>query len=79
MTKQDFTDLLEGGWDFAIEKIEKMFKRGDINLLCTIYWCAYQSTDFKATSDPDYGLCFAIRQFAIDQIYKMLEDDPVCP
>lgn len=74
MTKQDFVDMCGHGWDFAIEKLEKQFKRGDINLLCCIYWTAYQSTDFKISSDPDYGLCFTIRQFAIDQIYKMLEE-----
>lgn len=74
MTKQDFVDACEIGWDFAIEQTEKAFKHADIKLLCTIYWSGYQSTDFAETSDPDEGLCFAIRQFAIDQIYKILED-----
>lgn len=74
MTKQDFADMCEIGWDFAIDEVKYYVHHPDIQRLCIIYGMAYNTIDYRELADPDAGLCFAIRQFAIDQIYKMLED-----
>lgn len=74
MTKQDFADLCEIGWDFAIDEVKYYVQHPDIQRLCIIYRMGYDTTEYRELADPDYGLCFAIRQFAISKIYEILEE-----
>ena len=77
MTKTEFINNLEDGWDSAIDDLsfEAMCDEDkNIEALCEVYKTAYRTNDYKKTSDPDNGLCYTIRKFAIDKIIETLED-----
>lgn len=74
MSAKDFENALESGWDFAIEQLEQRTADTDLILLCKIYHYGYGTMGYINTSDCDDGLCFSIRQFAVEQICKLLED-----
>ena len=77
MTKTEFINKLETeGWDSAVGGL--LFQAvcdGDKNIetLCEIYQKAYHTDDYQKTNDPDNGLCYKIREFAIDRIIENLE------
>lgn len=65
----------EQGWDKAIELIDNNPENSDNLLaLATVYWNGYLTEDYRATFDPDNGLCYNIREFAIQQIVKILKE-----
>lgn len=77
MTKTEFINNLEDGWDSAIDDLsfEAMCDEDkNIEALCEVYKTAYRTNDYQKTSDPDNGLCYTIRKFAIDKIIETLED-----
>lgn len=77
MTKTEFVNNLEDGWDSAIDDLsfEAMCDENkNIEALCEVYKTAYRTNDYQKTSDPDNGLCYTIRKFAIDKIIETLED-----
>lgn len=65
---------LEIGWDYAITELQYQAEN-DISLLCNIYCQGYHTTEYKDTADPDSGLCYEIRQFAIQKILEVLKND----
>lgn len=77
MTKTEFINNLEDGWDSAIDDLsfEAMCDENkNIEALCEVYKAAYRTNDYQKTGDPDNGLCYTIRKFAIDKIIETLED-----
>ena len=77
MTKKEFINKLEtDGWHSAVGSLSFMAMcDGDKNIeaLCEIYQQAYHTDDYQKTHDPDNGLCYKIREFAIDRIIEILE------
>lgn len=77
MTKTEFINKLETeGWDSAVGSLSFMAMcDGDKNIeaLCEIYQKAYHTDDYQKTLDPDNGLCYKIREFAVDRIIEILE------
>lgn len=76
MTKTEFINNLASGWDSAIDDLSfEAMCDGDKNIeaLCEVYKTAYRTDDYQKTSDPDNGLCYTIREFAIDRIIETLE------
>lgn len=77
MTKAEFMNKLETeGWDFAVGGLsfEAMCDGNkNIEALCEVYQNAYRTDDYQKTNDPDNGLCYKIREFAIDRIIEILE------
>lgn len=77
MTQAEFMRKLETeGWDFAVGGL--LFQAvcdGDKNIeaLCEVYQSAYRTDDYQKTHDPDNGLCYKIREFAVDRIIENLE------
>ena len=67
---QTFTDNLEVGWDYAIEKLDRATFDCVILELIGIYWRAYR---YMEDNDVDGGRCFEVRQYAINEILKRLE------
>lgn len=77
MTKTEFVNNLEDGWDSVIDDLsfEAMCDEDkNIEVLCEVYKTAYRTNDYQKTSDPDNGICYTIRKFAIDKIIETLED-----
>ena len=77
MTKTEFINMLEIGWDYVVYGLLfQSIQNGDKNIeaLCKVYHDAYNTDDYKKTNDPDYGLCYKIRKFAVDNIIENLED-----
>ena len=75
MTKTEFIDIMsECGWDTAIKELEKETDNLDIKVLCEIYWKAYETEIFQISKDCDCGVCYDIREFAINKIIDFLED-----
>lgn len=77
MTKTEFINNLADGWDSAIDDLSfEAMCDGDksIEALCEVYKTAYRTDDYQETGDPDNGLCYTIRKFAIDKIIEILED-----
>lgn len=77
MTKTEFINNLEDGWDSAIDDLsfEAMCNEDkNIEALCEVYKTGYRTNDYQKTGDPDNGLCYTIRKFAIDKIIETLED-----
>lgn len=77
MTKTEFINNLTNGWDSAIDDLsfEAMCDEDkNIEALCEVYKTAYRTDDYQKTNDPDNGLCYKIREFAIDRIIEILED-----
>lgn len=77
MNKAEFMHKLETeGWDFAVGGLSfEAMCDGDKNIeaLCEVYQKAYCTADYQKTNDPDNGLCYKIREFAIDRIIENLE------
>ena len=77
MTQAEFMRRLETeGWDSAVGSLSFMAMRdGDKNIeaLCEVYQSAYRTDDYQKTNDPDNGLCYKIREFAVDRIIENLE------
>lgn len=76
MTKAEFINNLEDGWDSVIDDLsfEAMCDGNkNIEALCEVYQSAYLTDDYQKTNDPDNGLCYKIREFAIDRIIEILE------
>ena len=77
MTQAEFMRRLETeGWDSTIDDLSFMAMcDGDKNIeaLCEIYQQAYRTDDYQKTNDPDNGLCYKIREFAVDKIIGILE------
>ena len=67
-----FINSLEQGWDHAISELEKYTRNENIRLLCGLYWYGYKTEDYQRDLDPDAGLCWAIRKFAIEEILDRL-------
>lgn len=72
MSKKRFEEYLEVGWDYAIEKVvrEQPHPRTKLRDLTDIYYMGYKH---MVNDDPDDGLCFELRQFAVQQILNLLE------
>ena len=72
MTQAEFMRRLETeGWDSAVGSLSFMaICNGD---KCEIYQQAYHTDDYQKTHDPDNGLCYKIREFAVDRIIGILE------
>ena len=77
MTQAEFMRRLEtDGWDSTIDDLSFMAMcDGDKNIetLCEVYKSAYRTDDYQKTNDPDNGLCYKIREFAVDRIIGILE------
>lgn len=77
MTQAKFINKLETeGWDSAVDDLSFMAMcDGDKNIeaLCEVYKSAYHTNDYQKTNDPDNGLCYKIREFAINTILEILE------
>ena len=76
MTQAEFINNLENGWDSAIDDLsfEAMCDEDkNIETLCEVYKAAYRTNDYQKTNDPDNGLCYKIREFAVDRIIEILE------
>ncbi len=72
MSKERFEEYLDIGWDYAIEKVvrEQPYPRNKLRDLTDIYYMGYKH---MVNDDPDDGLCFELRQFAVQQILNLLE------
>lgn len=77
MTQAEFMRRLETeGWDSAVDDLSFMAicdGNKNIEVLCEVYKSAYRTDDYQKTNDPDNGLCYKIREFAIDRIIENLE------
>ena len=77
MTQAEFMRRLEtDGWDFAVGGLLFQAVCDDdknIEALCEVYQSAYRTDDYQKTHDPDNGLCYKIREFAVDRIIENLE------
>ena len=73
MSKERFEKYLDIGWDYAIEKVvrEQPHPRTKLRDLTDVYYMGYKH---MVNNDPDDGLCFELRQFAVQQISNLLED-----
>lgn len=64
----EFFDRLENeGWDLGIEYLERQHTQTNnyIKQLISLYWKAY---DFMIGEDYDDGLCFELRELAVNKI-----------
>lgn len=76
MTKSNFIDIAsEEGWDRAVEQCNIETDDRNLKVLCSIYYKAYLTNDYKETSDPDVGLCYDIREFVMDKIKENLSEE----
>ena len=77
MTQAEFMSRLEtDGWDSAVDDLFFMAMcdgNKNIETLCEVYKSAYRTDDYQKTNDPDNGLCYKIREFAINTILEILE------
>lgn len=77
MTQAEFMRRLEtDGWDSAVGSLFFVAMcDGDKNIeaLCEIYQQAYRTDDYQKTHNPDNGLCYKIREFAVGRIIGILE------
>ena len=77
MTKTEFINKLETeGWDSSVGSLSFMAMcdgNKNIETLCEVYQSAYRTDDYQKTHDPDNGLCYKIREFAINTILEILE------
>lgn len=78
MTQAEFMRRLEtDGWDSTIDDLSFMAMcdgNKNIGALCEVYKTAYRTNDYQKTNDPDNGLCYKIREFAVDRIIGILEN-----
>lgn len=76
MTRSEFIDIAsEEGWDRAVEQCNIETDDRNLKVLCSIYYKAYLTDDYKETSDPDVGLCYDIREFVMDKIKEKLSEE----
>ena len=76
MTRSEFIDIAsEEGWDRAIAQCNIETNDRNLKVLCSIYYKAYLTDDYKETSDPDVGLCYDIREFVMDKIKEKLSEE----
>ena len=76
MTRSEFIDIAsEEGWDRAVAQCNIETNDRNLKVLCSIYYKAYLTDDYKKTSDPDIGLCYDIREFVMDKIKENLSEE----
>ena len=76
MTRSEFIDIAsEEGWDRAVEQCNIETADRNLKVLCSIYYKAYLTDDYRETSDPDVGLCYDIREFVMDKIKEKLSEE----
>ena len=76
MTRSEFIDIAsEEGWDRAVAQCNIETNDRNLKVLCSIYYKAYLTDDYKETSDPDIGLCYDIREFVMDKIKEKLSEE----
>ena len=76
MTRSEFIDIAsEEGWDRAVAQCNIETNDRNLKVLCSIYYKAYLTDDYKETSDPDIGLCYDIREFIMDKIKEKLSEE----
>lgn len=76
MTRSEFIDIAsEEGWDRAVGQCNIETDDRNLKVLCSIYYKAYLTDDYKETSDPDVGLCYDIREFVMDKIKENLSEE----
>ena len=70
---ESFAENLEIGWDYAVEQLQcaDIYDNGELLEAIEKYWCAYR---YIKDNDVDDDKCFEIRQWAINEILKRLED-----
>lgn len=68
---QFLLDSEQEGWDYAIDNLD-VSNDNNLKVLRDIYYKAYDTEEYKKSGDPDNFLCYNIRQFAMDAIYKYL-------
>lgn len=77
MTQAEFMRRLgTEGWDSTVDDLSFMAMcdcNKNIETLCEIYKSAYRTDDYQKTHDPDNGLCYKIREFAVGRIIGILE------
>ena len=69
-----FRHDLNVGWDYAIEQLTNTNPSNDICILIGLYYQGYKAEDYKQTGDPDDGLCYDIRSFAVHKILEVLNN-----
>lgn len=62
-----FIASLEGGWDNGVEYYEQAYGE---NFWTRLYWYAFKYAD---NNDIDGGVCFEMREDAINNLTKSLE------
>ena len=76
MTRSEFIDIAsEEGWDRSVAQCNIETNDRNLKVLCSIYYKAYLTDDYKETSDPDVGLCYDIREFVMDKIKEKLSEE----
>ena len=76
MTRSEFIDIAsEEGWNRAVAQCNIETNDRNLKVLCSIYYKAYLTEDYKETSDPDVGLCYDIREFVMDKIKEKLSEE----
>ena len=76
MTRSEFIDIAsEEGWDRAVAQCNIETNDRNLKVLCSIYYKAYLTDDYKETSDPDVGLRYDIREFVMDKIKENLSEE----
>ena len=76
MTRSEFIDIAsEEGWDRAVAQCNIETNDRNLKVLCSIYYKAYLTDDYKETSDADVGLCYDIREFVMDKIKENLSEE----
>lgn len=76
MTRSEFIDIAsEEGWDRAIEQCSIETNDRNLKALWSIYYTAYSTADYLETADPDIGLCYEIREFAMNKIKEYLKEE----
>jgi hypothetical protein len=70
-----FANDLDISWNYAVKELTNATQNVDLLLLCQIYWTAYKTEDYQKTADPDAGLCYSIRAFAIKRIVEVLVNE----
>lgn len=68
---QFLLDNEDHGWDYAISNLD-VSNDNNLKVLRDIYYKAYDTEEYKKSCDPDNVLCYKIRQFVMDTIYKYL-------
>lgn len=62
-----FIKELENGWDYGVEWFESTFGK---NKYTELYWSAY---DYCKGGDYDGGICFKMRECAIEELTEKLK------